>query len=169
MLFLPDRGFAAVHGRRLPKDFVDDMPERRRGVDDAAVLRNVFLCLMQSHSKVAFGLLATPLIVRSLLKPLEHGVTVDLKDKDAVKEIDELGKIPRATAEKCHRLLPVRDQGFDSIHIPDMVLVHLAGRRRTSLRIALICQLGVAINGTVAAPPQFSADRRFPAAGHAFN
>ncbi len=86
---------------------------------------------MQSHSKVPFRLLSTPLIVRPLLKPSEHGVTVDLKDKDAVKEIDELRKIPRTTAEKCYRLMLIRDQGFDSIHIPDVVPVHLASRRCT--------------------------------------
>src|SRR5947209_13141656 len=64
---LPSSGVVCGSLHRFPNDLVDDVPERCRGVDDDAVLRNVFLCLMQSHSKVPFGLLSTPLIVRTFL------------------------------------------------------------------------------------------------------
>src|SRR5438874_3632332 len=53
--------------------------------------------------------------------------------------------------------------------MPNVVLVREAIRRFTSLRIALISQFPVTINGMVTTPLQFMADRRFAGAGNAFN
>jgi hypothetical protein len=53
--------------------------------------------------------------------------------------------------------------------MPNPVLVPEVICRFTSLRIALISQLPVIINGAVAAPLQLKADRRFAGAENAFN
>jgi len=53
--------------------------------------------------------------------------------------------------------------------MPNVVLMCEAIRRFTSFRIALISQFAVTMNGMVATPLQFIADRRFAGAGNAFN
>jgi len=53
--------------------------------------------------------------------------------------------------------------------MPNVVFVCEAIRRFTSFRIALISQFAVTMNGMVAAPLQFIADRSFAGAGNAFN
>lgn len=45
---------------------------------------------MQSHNKFPFFGLPAPLILRPLVKPPVQCVNVDLKDKDAIKQIYEL-------------------------------------------------------------------------------
>ena len=70
----------------LTKDLVNDVRDRRGGVDYNAVLRNVFFRLMQSRNELPFRWLsAAPLIVRSLVKPPVRCVKVDFKDKTAVE------------------------------------------------------------------------------------
>jgi len=54
-------------------------------------------------------LFSAPLIFRSLVKPPVQCVKVDLKDKNAVKQIYEFRIIPRPTAEKCYRLILIGD------------------------------------------------------------
>ena len=110
-----------------------------------------------------------PVIFRSLVKPPVQGVKVDFKDKTRSNRSTNFEKIPRTTAEKCYRLILVGDQGFYSIYMPDVVLVRCAIRRFTSFRITLMSQLGVTIDGIVAAPLQLFADRSFAGAGNAFN
>ena len=125
---------------------------------------------MQSRKEVPFRWLsAGPLGVRSLVEPPIHCVEVDLKDKNAVEYIHKLCEIPRTTAEKRYRFILVGDQGFYFIYVPNVVLVYDAIRRFTGFRIALISQFVVTMNGMVAAPLQFIADRRFAGAGNAFN
>ena len=53
--------------------------------------------------------------------------------------------------------------------MPNVVLVCEAIRRFSSFRIASISQFAVTMNGMVAAPLQFIADRSFAGAGKAFN
>lgn len=53
--------------------------------------------------------------------------------------------------------------------MPNVVLMCEAIRRFTSYRITLISQFAVAMNGMVAAPLQFIADRSFAGAGKALN
>jgi hypothetical protein len=76
---------------------------------------------------------------------------------------------PRTAAEKCCRLILVCDRGFYFIYMPNVVLVCEAIRRFASFRIASISQFVVTMNGMVAAPLQFIADRSFAGAGKAFN
>jgi hypothetical protein len=87
---------------------VNDLRDRCGGVDRDAVLRNVFFRLVQSRSDFPMRFCA-PVIFRSLVKPPVHGVEVDFEDKNAVKEIYELCKIPRATAEEMLPAHPVGD------------------------------------------------------------
>ena len=63
----------------------------------------------------------------------------------------------------------VGDQGFYFIYMPNVVLVSEVIRRFTSFRIALIGQFPIAMNGLVATPLQFIADRCFAGAGEAFD
>jgi len=64
--------------------------DRCGGVDDNAVLRDVFFRLMPSHDEFAFRRLsATPLVVRSFVKPPIQRGKVDFEDKDAVEQIDK--------------------------------------------------------------------------------
>lgn len=67
-----------------------------------------------------------------------------------------------------HRLLLVAAVGcrWQSGDISEM---REAIRRLTSFRIALIGQFIVTVNGMIAAPLQFFADRSFAGAGNAFN
>jgi hypothetical protein len=53
--------------------------------------------------------------------------------------------------------------------MPDVALVSEAIRRFTRIRIALIGQFPVTMNGLIAAPLQFSADRSLTGAGNAFD
>lgn len=53
--------------------------------------------------------------------------------------------------------------------MPNMVLMRGGVRRFTGFRIALISEFPVAINGMIATPPQFFADRSLASAGNAFN
>lgn len=55
------------------------------------------------------------------------------------------------------------------IYMPNVVLVCEAFRRFASFGIASISQFAVTMNGMVAAPLQFIADRSFAGAGNAFN
>ena len=71
--------------------------------------------------------------------------------------------------KECDRFIPVGDQGFHFVYIPDVVLVSAALRRFTSFRVALVSHLAVAMNGVVAAPLQFIADGSLAGAGKAFD
>ncbi len=65
------------------------MLDRCAGVDENAVLRDVFFRLMPSHDEFAFDRpSATPLVGRSLVKPPMQCRKVDFEDKDAVEQID---------------------------------------------------------------------------------
>src|SRR5215470_2222893 len=70
------------------------------GVDDNPILRNVFLRVMQSRNEFPFRWFCAPVSwvqCHSLINPPVQGAKVNLKDKNAVKEINELGNIPRTT------------------------------------------------------------------------
>lgn len=74
-------------------DLVNDARERCGGVDAHAVFRKVLFRLMQSRNEFPFRLFPAPVMwvqCHSLIKPPVQGVKVDLKDKNAVKHIDEL-------------------------------------------------------------------------------
>jgi len=157
-------------GLASTKNLVDNVLDRCGGVDDNAVLRDVFFRLMPSHDEFAFRRLsATPLVVWSLVKPPIQRGKVDFEDKDAVEQIDKFREVPCATAEEYGRFIPVGDQGFYFVYIPDVVLVSAALRRFTSFRIALVSQLAVAMNGVVAAPLQFIANGSLAGARTAFD
>jgi len=155
--------------RTLTKDLINDARDGRGGVDYNTVFRSVFFRLIQSRNEFPFSLFSPPLIFWSLVKPPVQCAKIDFKDKDAVKHIYEFCKIPRTTAEKCYRLILVGDYGFYFIYMPNVVLVRDAIRRFASFRIAFISQFIVTVNGMIAAPLQFFADRSFAGAGNAFN
>jgi hypothetical protein len=144
--------------------------DRCGGVDDNAVLRDVVFRLMPSHDEFAFSRLsATPLVVRSLVKPPMQRGKVDFKDKDAVEQIDKFREVPGATAKECDRFIPVGDQGSNSVYVPDVVLVSETIPRFTGFGIAPVSQLAIAMNGVVAAPLQFVANGGLAGAGKALD
>jgi hypothetical protein len=164
----------------LTDNLVNDARERCGGVDDHTVFRNAFFRSVQSRSDFPFRLFSAPVSgvhCHPLSNPPVHCVKVNFKDKNAVKQIDELCSIPRSTAEKRDRLIPVGDAGLYFIYMPNVVrgnegrraLVRAAIRRCTGFRMALIGQFPVTMNGMVAAPLQFGADRRLAGAGNACN
>ncbi|SEO03910.1 hypothetical protein SAMN05518847_105320 [Paenibacillus sp. OV219] len=147
------------------------MRDRCGGVDYNPVFGNAFFRLMQAPNDFPFLWSATPVSwvqCHSLINPPETGFQVDLKDKHAVEEINEFGKISRTTAEKCYRLFLIGDQSFYFIYMPNVVFGFKAIRRGTSFRVALISQFTVTMNGMVAAPLQFVADRSFAGTGNAY-
>jgi len=163
-----------LNSRRLvrfasPKDLVDYVRDRRICVDHDTVLRNVFSRLMQSRNELPFRFPPAPLIFRSLVKPPVQGVEVDLEDENAVKQLNEVCKVPRTPAEECYRRIIAGDQGFYSIHMPNVVLVRAALNRITSFGIALISQFSVTIDGMVAASLQFLTDCSLASARNAIN
>ena len=69
------------------------MFDRCGGVDDDAVLRDVFLRLMPFHDELAFRRhSAAPLLVRALVEPPMQRRKVDIEDEDRVEQVDELEK-----------------------------------------------------------------------------
>lgn len=94
----------------LTDDLVDDALDRFGGDDYDADFRSVFFRSMKSRNEVPCRWLSTaPLIVRSLVKPPIQCVKVDLKNKNAVKQVNKLWEIPSTTAEECCRLILVGD------------------------------------------------------------
>ena len=76
------------------KDLVDNVLDRCGGVDDNAVLRDVFFGLMPSHDELAFRRhSAAPLVVRALVKPPLQRRQVDFEDKYRVEQVDELREV----------------------------------------------------------------------------
>ena len=63
----------------------NDARERCGGVDDNAVFRNVFLCLMQSHNEFPFRLVSAPLSFHSFVKPPVQCVKIYFNDENAIK------------------------------------------------------------------------------------
>src|SRR5690242_8116145 len=107
------------------------MRERRGGVDDDGVFRNVFFRPMQAHSEFAFfwsSAEVSRVPRHSLIDPPVHGVQVDVQHKHAVKQVDEFGKVPRASAEKGDGLLLIGDEGLYFLYIPNLVLGHPGSR-----------------------------------------
>ena len=71
----------------VTKDLVNDLHERRGGVDDDAVFWKVFLRVMQAHNDFPFLRCSAPISgvqCYALSNPPETGIQVDLKDKHAV-------------------------------------------------------------------------------------
>lgn len=81
----------------------------------------------------------------------------------------EFRKVPRATAEKCYRLVMVGDQSSYFIYMPDVVLVLDAIPSANWFLDRLDKPIHGRQNGMVAAPLQFFADLCFAGAGNAFN
>ena len=66
-------------------------------------------------------------------------------------------------------MTPVGDQGSHLLYIPDVVLVSEAFHRFTSLRIAPVSQLAVAMYGVVAAALQLITNGSLAGAGQALD
>ena len=77
----------------LTNDLVNDVRKRCGRVDDHTVFRNGFFRLIQARSDVPFRCFSAPVSrvhCHSLINPPVHGVKVNLKDKNAIEQIDEL-------------------------------------------------------------------------------
>ncbi len=77
----------------LTDNLVNDARERCGGVDDNAVFRDAFFRVIQSRSDFPFRLFSAPVSwvhCHPLIDPPVHCVKVNFKDKNAVKQIDEL-------------------------------------------------------------------------------
>jgi hypothetical protein len=109
-----------------------------------------------------------PLIVRSLVKPQIQCVKVDVKDKDTVKQIDKFEKFLEPPQKKVAASSWFATKAFTLSNAK-------CGARVRSQPSAhqfpdrLDSQFAVTMNGMVAAPLQFIADRSFAGAGNAFN
>src|SRR6476659_2307627 len=106
---------------------------------------------MQPRDEIAFRLLSAELVFWSLIESPVQRVQIDLQDEDAVEQVLELREVTRAAAEEGDALILVGDQGSDFVHVPDvMPMRRHAVRRITRLRIPLIGQVGVTIDGVEA-------------------
>jgi hypothetical protein len=154
----------------VTKDVVNDVGDRCGGVDWDAVLRNILLRLMPPHDSFAFhSFSVTPLIVRSSVKPPVQCIEVDIKDEHAVEQAYELREVAGTTTEKRRRVSLVGDQGFHFVYMPEMVFVRGDIPRFPRFRIAYVSEFAVTMNGMVAAPLQFVADRSLAGAGKTFD
>jgi hypothetical protein len=150
----------------VTKDVVNDVGDRCGSVDRDAVLRNILLRFMPSHDSLAFHWLSvTPLTVRSFVKPPVQCVEVDIKDEHAVEQAYKLREIPGTTTEKRCRVSLVGDQSFHFVYMPDVVFVRGDIPRLSRFRIAYVSEFAVTMNGMVAAPLQFVADRGLAGTG----
>jgi hypothetical protein len=68
-------------------DLVDDLSERRGGVDDDAVRRSVFFGAMQTPDEVALDLPRPELVVPTLIESPVQRLQVDVQDEDCVEQV----------------------------------------------------------------------------------
>src|SRR4051812_40943351 len=114
---------------------------------------------MQPQDEFALSWVGPELVVGTLIQAAEQGVLVDVEDEDTVEQVDESRKVPRASAEEGDRLIAVGGQRLNRLDTPDVVLVRMTGSWCAGLRISLVCQIGIAVDGLVAAELQLLADR----------
>ena len=139
----------------MAKDLVDDLIERRRGVDANAVRRDVVPGLMPLHDAIAFGRYpAASLLIGTLVEATLKRRKIDFQDEHRVEQIDELREVPRSAAEERGRFALVGADGSYLVDVPDVVLVREALRRLTGLGITSVRKLAVAMDDVIAAPLQ---------------
>lgn len=153
----------------MSEDLADHVGERSRRVDHHAASWDVFLCSVESDDELTLGWFRSPLILRALVESLMQGFEINVEDEHLVEQIDELRGVARASAEERHGLLMVCDQRPHSSDVPDVMLVDSGIGRFTSLGVALVRKLPVAVDGLVATPVQLEAHRGLPRSGDAFD
>lgn len=102
----------------MTKDFIDDDRDRCSGVDGDAVVGQALSCLMQLGDEFPFRWSSAPVVgvgEHAFVNPPVQGFEVDLKDENAVEQMDELGGVSSPAAEEGHRLILVCDEGFDFV------------------------------------------------------
>jgi hypothetical protein len=151
------------------ENLVDNAGDRRSGVNAHRILRNILFRCMQSHNQLPFARSSAKLILWSPGKPPVQRVVIDVENENPVKQINKAVEISGAAAEEGDRVALISGHGFDSVYIPNVMLVHGAIQRFTSLWIALIRQLSVTVDGVVTAPPQLFTHCGFAGARNAFD
>jgi hypothetical protein len=152
----------------LTNDVVNNTFDRLGGIDENA-FRRLLPGLMQTNDESAFSGSRAPLIIRSLVQPLDQCVYVDVKDEHTVEQVNERRKVPRTPAEEGHRFVAVSDQGLDRLYAPNMVFVRMAVRRCAGLWVALVRKFRITVDGVVAASLQLLAHGCLAGARNAFD
>ena len=127
---------------------------------------------MQSEYELPFRVPTspTPLVICALIQLLSQGFGVNLEHEDCVEQIYELHEIARAPAEEGHHLALIIDERFDPVDVPDVVMVDCEARDVgwfTGLRIALIGQVSITVNGLISTSAQLLTHRSLTCSGTA--
>ena len=133
---------------------------------------------MQARNQRALTLVSAKLVCRSEGKTPVQCTDVDVQNEHRIEPVNEVAEISRAAAEERPRVTAVREQGFDLLYIPNVVLVPPVDAVRsvragvepfTGLWITQIGQFLVAVHDMVTAPPQLLGHSGFAGAGDAFD
>ena len=125
--------------------------------------------MLESRKGFPFPCRSAPRVLRSGRKTPIQCIHIDLKHKHCIEQTDEAVGIPRTAAKECCRMVLIGDQSSDLLNVPypTTMLVSASIHGFSSLEIAPIGQLLIAVDGVIAAPLQLVADRRFTGAGNA--
>ena len=152
------------------KNGVDDACKGCRGVDADGVRGQAFVCrMLEARKGFAFACRSAPRVCRSGGKPPVQRLQIDRKHEHAIPQIGEPVGIPGTTAKERCRMGVIGHQRADRRNVPHPGTLR-SGAPRNGLAgvwIAPIGQFAVAVDGVVAAPLQFVADRGFTGAGNA--
>ncbi|WP_169532442.1 hypothetical protein [Serinicoccus marinus] len=125
---------------------------------------------MQSQDEVL--LLASPaeLVSGSSLETTSQRRRVDVEDEDTVDDVEESVMVPGPSAEEREAPVPLRGERTDLALTPEMLLVRGRSRDgRTGRRIALVGELGVAVERLDPTSAQLAAYRGLGGARDAFH
>jgi len=148
------------------ENIIDNAGDGCSGVNAHRIPWDILFHGMQSRNQFPFASSSAPLVFWPPGKALVQRVQIDVENENPVKQVNKAEEIPGAAAEEGDRVASISDQGFDLVHIPNVVPLHKpnvvlvprAIQRFTGLWIASIRQLTVAVDGMVTAPAQFVAD-----------
>jgi hypothetical protein len=160
---------ALVRPSAFRENFVDDLGEWRGGVDYDCATRDIFFCCMQSGNEgllswfsAEVGGIQRHTLIESSVQSVE---VADFKNKNSVKQIDKIGEVSGAAAEKGDCDAVISDHGFNFVDIPKEMLMAPCGlvqvttmgrlnQRRSSLWIAVILQFPITVEDVITAPLQ---------------
>jgi hypothetical protein len=147
---------------------VNNLPDRGICINSYPCGR-VFSGCMQVQNQRALIWLCAKLIAWALRQSPVQGVEINIQNKDRIEEVDKMMKVSGAAAKEKHCNAFIRNQCFDFADIPDVMLVARPRQRFARLRIPLIGQGAITMNGMISTPQKLIAHRGLAAARNTFN
>lgn len=124
---------------------------------------------MQTQDDVLLLSVAAPIVGRTVGDSLHERFGVHRQDEHLVEQVDEPAEVPRPAAEEGDVIYVVLDDRRDSVDVPDVVLVRMRISSVACLRVTLLSEFPIAVDGFVATPAQLVPDRALARARAAFD